>query len=71
MEIGKYIDFHKNKDDTSDYCYRLTANDNGILIGSGPISCPIIITTNLGTGVPDTSTPGYGTAGALYFRTIS
>lgn len=38
---------------------------------TGSLSCPIIATTNHGTGVPGSSTPGSGTAGALYFRIIS
>lgn len=41
MEIGKYIDFHKNKEDSSDYCYRFTANDDGTLTGSGPINASL------------------------------
>lgn len=32
IEIGKYIDFHKNADDYSDYYIRVTAKDDGLYI---------------------------------------
>lgn len=37
LEIGKYIDFHKNETDFTDFYIRVTAKDDGLYIGNNKI----------------------------------
>ncbi len=56
MEIGRYIDFHNNSTDTSDYTYRLDNSSNGVLETSGSltVNSNINLTGELNfTGVSD------------------
>ena len=38
MEVGKYIDFHNTKDDTTNYTFRFNNTSNGKLSASGVIN---------------------------------